>query len=230
MENIDTDEIINNIEAQGIKVVSVGYANFKSIELRGSLEDFIATAKAFNENVIFLQSFSFGEDDFLCEFEKPILGEYDEPPSEDGINLAQFLPELKEYENHIGKTNLLIFRVFYKNQVCAYWHKADWFEAFTDLFDKAQDIFEVKEEAAKDHQAQQQNAAVEEAAERESYLSNLLKEFITDDRFESLKTQKAQQEYILLCCPELNELPQHILKDEISNLNARIQAKKMLQQ
>lgn len=229
MDNINTDEIISNIEAQGIKVVSISYADFKSIQLEGNLENFIATTKAFNENVVFLQSFSFDADDFFQELNKPVLGEYDEPPSESEIDLTQFLPELKEYKSHIGKTSLLIFRVFYKDQVFAYWHKADWFEAFTNSFEEAKNIFEEKERSIKEQQTRQQDATREESEKRENYLRGLLEKLTTDDKFASLKTQKVQQEYALALFPELGELPQHLLKEEISNLNARIQARKMLQ-
>jgi hypothetical protein len=57
----------------------------------------------------------------------------------------------------------------------------------------------------------------------------LLEELAEDDKFISLKTQKAKQEYALGRYPELGELSQHISKNEISNLNARIEARKMLQ-
>jgi hypothetical protein len=229
MNVFNTDEIISNIESQGIKVISIRYADFKSIELKGDLGSFIATAKAFNENVVFFQDFSFDQDDFFLEINESILGEYATPASEDGINLIQFLPALEEYKNYVGQTSSIILRVFYQNKVFAYWHNAIWFEDFIKLFKQAQSIFVQKEKAIREQQAQQQNAAREEAAQREDYLRALLKELSTDDKFISLKTQKAQQEYAQARFPELSELSQHILRDEISNLNARIQARKMLQ-
>jgi hypothetical protein len=229
MESINAGDIISTIEAHSIKVVSIGYADLKSIELKGNLESFIATIKAFNENIVFMQEFSFDKEDFLHEPDEPILGEYDQPPGENTINLTQFLPALEDYKKYVGQTSFLFFRVFYQNKNFAYRHNAQWFEAFTKLFEEVRCIFEDKEKAIKDQQAKQQTAAQEEVDQREGYLLGLLKDLISDHKFISLKTQKAKQEYALVYYPELAELPQHILKDEISNLNARIEARKMLQ-
>jgi hypothetical protein len=114
MNNINTDKIINDIEKQDIKVVEIGYADLKSIELKGNLESFIATVKVFNENVVFYQNYSFSDDDFLYESDETIFGECDDQPDEDGIDLIQFLPALEEYKSYIGQTSFLIFRVFIK--------------------------------------------------------------------------------------------------------------------
>ncbi len=95
MEKINTGEIISNLEAKNIKIVPIGYAELKSIHLKGDLDNFIATAKAFNENVVFVQEFSFDDDDFLHEPDTAILGEYDEPASEDGINLISIFARVR---------------------------------------------------------------------------------------------------------------------------------------
>lgn len=229
MQGINIDEITSDLETKEIKVIPVGYNELKSIQLKGDLDSFVTTVKALNESVVFMQSFSFDEDDFLHEIKKPILGEYSDPPKDNEINTKQFLPELAEYENYFEQTSLLIFRVFYKNQVFAYWHKAEWFVAFTKLFEEAQKIFEEKENAIREQQEQQKNAARETADQRETYLRGLLEELATDDKFIGLKTQKSKQEYAIARYPELSELSMHILKDDISTLNARIEARKMLQ-
>ena len=169
------------------------------------------------------------EDDFLQEIKKPALGEYNDPPNDAGINLTQFLPGLAEYRSYLEQTSLLIFRVFYKNQVFAYWHKAEWYEAFTKLFEEAQEIFEEKENVIREQQEQQKTVAREAADQRETYLRSLLEELTTDDKFIGLKTQKSKQEYAIARYLELSELSLHILKEDISNLNARIEARKMLQ-
>lgn len=229
MQSINVDEITNDLEAKEIKVISVGYNELKSIHLKGDLDSFVTTVKALNENVVFIQSFSFDEDDFFHEIKKPVLGEYSNPPEDKEINLKQFLPELADYESYFEQTSLIIFRVFYKNQVFAYWHKAEWYEAFTELFEEAQKIFEEKENVIREQQEQQKNAAQEAADQRETYLRGLLEELSTDDKFIGLKTQKSKQEYAVARYPELSQLPVHILKEDISNLNARIEARKMLQ-
>lgn len=229
MKTVNIDEIKSDMEMRGIKIIPIGYSKSNAIELKGDLEDFIATVKAFGESIVFLQEFPFDSESFLHEQDEEILGEYDQPASEDGINLTQFLPELENYRKYLDQTSFLIFRVFYKNHTFAYYHYAEWFEAFNKLFEEAERIFEEKEKALKDEQAEQKNAARKEAEQRSDFLRGLLEELTGDDRFISLKTQKAKQEYALARYPELTELSQHNLKDEISNLNARIEAKRMLQ-
>lgn len=229
MEIINTNEIVSDIEAKGIKVIPIGYAKSNATELKGNLENFITTAKAFGDNIVFLQEFSFDNESFLHEPDEEILGEYDEPAGEDGINLTQFLPELEDYRKYIDQTSFLIFRVFYKNQTFDYYHYAEWWKSFNKFLEEAERIFEEKEKALKKEQAEQQNAAREEFEQRGEFLRGLLEDLASDDKFTLLKTQKAKQEYALARYPELAELSQHILKDEISNLNARIEARKMLQ-
>lgn len=229
MKSINISETISHIEAQGIKVIPIDYSEAKSTRLKGDLDDFLAAVKAFNETVVFLQDFSFDEDDFFHEIDKPVLGEYDDPPGENGINLTQFLPELDEYKNYLEQTSMLIFRVFYKNQVFSFWQSSEWYESFIEQFEKAREIFEEKEQAIKEQQEREISAAQEARDRRESYLRGLLENLADDDKFVSLKTQKAKQEYAIVQYPELSELSQFVLKEEISNLNARIEARKMMQ-
>lgn len=229
METINIGEIISDIEANGIKVIPTGYAKSNSADLKGNLDSFIATAKAFNENVIFMSEFSFDNESFFHEPHGAILGEYDEPASEDGINLTQFSPELEDYKSYIGQTSFIIFRVFYKNHTFDYYHYAEWFDAFNKSLEEAERIFEEKEKVIKDQRAQEENATRKEAEQREGFLRGLLEELGDDAKFASLPTQKAKQEYALARYPELNEFSPNLLKVEISNLIARIQAKKILQ-
>ena len=139
------------------------------------------------------------------------------------------MPALAEYKSYLEQTSLLIFRAFYKNQVFDYWHKAEWYGAFTKLFEEAREVFEEKENSIREQQEQEKNTAREAADQRETYLRGLLEKLTTDDKFIGLKTQKSKQEYAIVRHPELSELSPPILKEDISNLNARIEAKKMLQ-
>jgi len=229
IESIDINEMIGSIEDQGIKVVPIDYSESKATRLKGDRDDFLAAVKAFDEKVVFLQDFSFDEEDFFHEFKKPVLGEYDNPPTEDGIDLRQFLPELGDYKKRLGQTSAVILRVFYKNQSFSYWQNAGWYEAFTEQFERARVIFEEKESSLREKHELELNAAREVREKRESYLRGLLENFTDDENFISLKTQKMKQEYAIAQYPELAELSQFTLKEEISNLNARIEARKMLQ-
>lgn len=230
MNVIKVEEIVSYLDSKGIHVVLLSHWDIKSTgHLKGDLDSFIAAAKLFNESIVFVQEFSLDEDDLFYKPDDPILGEYEQPSSEDGINLIQFLPALEEYKKYIGQTSFLIFRVFYQNKTFDYFHYAEWFEAFTELLEEAQYIYEEKEKVIKEQRERQQIAEREKAEQRENQLRDLLEDLAGDDKFISLKTQKAKQEYAVARYPELAELSQHILKDEISNLNARIEARKMLQ-
>lgn len=228
MKSLDISEMVGSIEAQGIKVVVIDYSELKSTGLKGGMDDFIAAVKAFDEKVVFLQDFSFDEEDFLHEI-KNVFGDYDNQPTENGIDLIQFLPEIADYKKYIGQTSSIILRTFYKNQIFSYWQYAEWYEAFIKQFDRAREIFEEKEKVLKEKQELELNAAKETREKRENYLRGLLENFMADEKFISLKTQKMKQEYAIAQYPELAELTPFVLKEEISNLNARIEARKMIQ-
>jgi hypothetical protein len=229
MKSLDINELVGSIEDQGIKVVHIDYSEFKATRLKGDRDNFVAAVKAFDEKVVFLQDFSFDEDDFFHELKKPVLGEYDNPPTENGIDLRQFLPELGDYKRHLGQTSAIILRVFYKNHYFSYWQNAEWYDDFTEQFERARVIFEEKERLLTEKHELELNAARESREKRETYLRGLLENFTNDENFISLKTQKMKQEYAIAQYPELAELSQFTLKEEISNLNARIEARKMLQ-
>lgn len=201
MKNLDIDEISGSIEAQGIKVVAIDHSELRSIQLKGGLDNFIASVKSFDEKVAFLQDFSFDGEDFLYKIKKTVLGEYNNQPGENGIDLIQFLPELAAYEKYIGQTGFIILRVFYRNQSFSYWQYAEWYEAFLAQFDRAREIFEEKERILKEKRELELNAAKETREKRETHLRGLLEHFMTDEKFISLKTQKMKQEYAIAQYP-----------------------------
>lgn len=106
---------------------------------------------------------------------------------------------------------------------------ADWYKEFDEEFGKAKAIFEEKENALRQERERERITSRQEAERKENELLQLLETLTTDAKFVLLSTQKAKQEYALAQFPELSELSPLRLKDEISNLNARIQAQKLLQ-
>ncbi len=202
--------------------------------LKGDLQTFVAAVKALNENVVFVQIIVLSEIDFYYEPENEILGEY-QISEDDGdlssgkrINLIQFSGDLSEFRKYIDQTHFLLFRVFFKNQSLTYIHYADWVEEFNKVYDAAEEIFETKEQELKQQQEQAEAQLREESGKLEAELIQMLEVLSDDAKFVSLPTQKAKQEYALALYPELSGLPSFRLKDEISKLNARIQARKML--
>lgn len=233
---INTDEIVEQLQSKAITVVRLDSFDSKGATnyIKGGLEDFTSAAKALNENVVFLSEVLLSENDFFHEPNAEILGEYEqssvageEEPS-DGINLIQFSTTLGEYKQYIGQTHFLLFRLFFKNHSLSYLHYPDWIAGFNETFDEAEENFESKEKQLRDQKDQEETNLKEETRRRETGLVQLLEALADDDKFVLLSTQKAKQEYAVARYPELTDLPPQRLKDEISNLNARIQAKKML--
>lgn len=233
---INTDEIVEQLQSKAITVVRLDGFDAKGATnyIKGDLEDFITAAKALNENVVFLSEVLLSENDFFHEPNAEILGEYEQSPVADeeepieGINLIQFSTTLGEYEEYIGQTHFLLFRLFFKNHSLSYLHYPNWIAGFNEAFDEAEKIFESKEKKLRDQKEQEETTLKEETERRETGLVQLLEALADDDKFVSLSTQKAKQEYAVARYPELTDLSPQRLKDEISNLNARIQAKKML--
>jgi len=229
------NELVNHIQAKGIQIICIEYSNVKStIHLKGNLESFFAAINALNKTAVFMQEFSFDEDDFFHEPDTKVLGEYGQfiegksKYQNSGINLIQFLPQLEEYKSYIGQTSCLLFRIFFENQSLSYFHNAEWYDAFNNSFKEAKEIFETKEYETKTKRELEEVTLREKTEKRENELLQLLETLPDDDKFVSLSTQKAKTEYVLARYPELINLSPIRLKDEISNLNARIQARKLL--
>lgn len=228
MNKTEIEKIVGKFESHKINVIFVSEANFAhSTHIKGDLDDFIRAVKSFGESIVFAGDFSFSESYFFHEVKRTV-GTYEIAPTADGINLTQFLPELKSYETHFGETVFLNFWTLYKNRVFSFIHQAEWFSAFSADFERAQALFEEVE--GKEMVRIEQLAMNEQqmAEERRNRLREILEELSADRQFIALKPQKAQQEYAILKYPELGELSASSLKEEISNLNARLQARKIL--
>lgn len=232
----DFNEISNYFQQEGISLIHLECSELKAATnyFKGNIQSFVAAVKALNETVVFVQTIVLSESDFYHEPENEILGEYqsskdnDSSLSDKRVNLIQFSGELSEFRKYIDKTHFLLFRVFFKNQSLTYIHYADWVEEFNKIYDAAEEIFETREQELRQRQEQAEALLKEESGKLEAELIQMLEVLGDDAKFVSLPTQKAKQEYALAIYPELGGLPSFRLKDEISKLNARIQARRML--
>lgn len=233
----DSSEIVDYFQKEGISLIYLDSSELKAATnyLKGDLQNFITAVKALDEKVAFVQIIVLSGSDFYHEPVNEILGDYQRLEDEEDaissakqINLIQFSDNLDEFKKYIDQTHFLWFRVFFKNQSLTYLHYADWVEEFNKVYDKAEEIFEAREKDLRQQREKAQVLSREASGRQEAELIQMLELLGDDAKFISLPTQKAKQEYALALHPELSGLQPLRLKDEISKLNARIQARKML--
>ncbi|MGZ5627854.1 MAG: hypothetical protein ACXWFA_14105 [Methylobacter sp.] len=187
------------------------------LEFVGSLSEFIEAAKAIQSPVVFVSTITLSEDDFL--WDNP---DSDEIDIDEYVDLCRYVPELKEYKSKIGENGHIDLCASGLNSHLKFAVVEDWMAIFEGLHSQA---VEMLRGASLEKQAQ------EEAAEdaRIKHLLNNLRGLITDMNFVRLPTQRAMLAYALDDFPELETLGERVLKVEIQNLKARIDAQGLRQ-
>jgi hypothetical protein len=161
----------------------------------------------------------------------------DEPLDEDGsgdelsgsseeIDLSTVMPKLLDYKKYLNKECSFELSLFCKNNVLKYYQADKWLLEFQELRETA--IEQIEED-----ESERLERLEKAKREREKDLVAKLRNLIKDSDFVSLSarkdsTQRAMQTYALEAIPELQELSQERLKEEIRFLSDRIKAKKIL--
>jgi len=184
----------------------------------GSLSEFIRAAKVMQSPVVFVSTFTLSEDHFL-------RNSPDEEDEEDDVNeridLCRVVPELNNLKSRIGEDGHIDLSVPAPQGSLTLQIVEDWMLTFTELHSQALHLLR---QASLEKHAQEE--AVEEA--RTQHLLRNLRGLITDRDFVRLPTQRAMLAYALDDFPELETLKESVLRVEIQNLKARIDAQGLL--
>jgi len=179
----------------------------------GSLSEYIDAAKALQSTVIFVSAITLSNEHFLSY--APDTD--DETDPDERIDLCRIVPGLKDYMSRIGQDGHIDLSVSLSKGKLTLTIVEDWMVAFVEMRSQAQELL---------RQASLEKHAQEEAAEEASkqHLLRNLRGLITDENFVRLPTQRAMLAYALDDFPELESLEISVLKVEIENLKARIDA------
>ena len=111
-------------------------------------------------------------------------------------------------------------------RVTSYEVKEEWWEKFKELQEMAYEKIDEDQEKALEMEIIRQEEEEQEVEEKEKQLLKSLDEFLKDEEFISLPTQRAMMSYVMDKMPELENLPVKDVRSKIQRLHGRIDAKR----
>lgn len=187
--------------------------NSDDLAFVGSLDEYIDAAKALQSRVIFISVVTLANEHFLSY--DPDTDDEEDPV--ECVDLCRIVSGLKDYMCRIGQDGHIDLSVSLSKGSLTLTIVEDWMAAFAEIRSQAQELL---------RQASMEKYAQAEAAEeaRKQHLLRNLRGLITDEDFVRLPTQRAMLAYALDDFPELETLETSVLKVEIQNLKAKIDA------
>lgn len=208
-------DLLSKLRKEGLFPIQVEALPKHSDDLAfvGSLSEYIEAAKALQSTVIFVSAITLSNEHFL--WYDPDTDEETDP--DECVDLCRIVPGLKDFTSRIGQDGHIDLSISLPKGSLSLAVVEDWMVAFVELHSQAQELL---------RQASLEKHAQEEAAEeaRRQHLFRNLRGLITDEDFVRLPTQRAMLAYALDDFPELESLEKSVLKVEIQDLKARIDA------
>jgi hypothetical protein len=184
----------------------------------GDLNGFIQASKALNNKVVFVFKRQLQDEDFVYSTDDEEDAIEDEEELLGDINLIDLMPDLRDFKEFVGQEAVFRLTIFSENIELNYFVHQEWWSRFIVMRDSAVDKVEENRESIRDK--------IEETREkRETELVGKLKRLINDSEFTHLPTQIAMRGFAIEKIPELEELDERILRNEVQTLFARIRAK-----
>lgn len=205
-------ELLSQLNNEGlfpIRVESIPEDN-DDMTFAGNVREFIQAAKVIRSPMVFVSTFTLSEEHFLRN--SPDEDDVNEP-----IDLCRVVPELNNFKGRIGEDGHIDLSVPGPKGSLTLQIVEDWMLTFAELHSQA---LRLLRQASLEQHAQEE--AIEEA--RTQHLLRNLRGLITDKEFVRLPTQRAMRAYALDDFPELETLEESVLRTEIQNLKARIDA------
>lgn len=241
------DELLKQLTSQGLHLIRVEFIpDEDGLSFLGTLTEYLEAAKALGSKTIFVSTSGITEDDFVYTssyhkrapntgsaaswpFPTPhiegMYGDGDDDKNEEQIDLCSVNPNLKPYKKWIGKDgrfDLLCTSGEYKLTFSIF---EKWLEEFDSLRSEAETVLNEKSGA---EQAQILAHRAEKYAETNAKIEVAIKklhELISDGDFLLLRTQLAMLKYAINKIPELKTIDERLLKREIKELKAEIDAR-----
>ena len=223
-----TGELSQLVSSQGLASIRIeGSADkddYTGALFIGDLDGFWIACKAVGAKAIFIYASALDEGHFEYELNEDEA--IDDGEEEDGleieddniVDLTALLPALGKFKNKIGTDYAFILCAKGGFSEIAFHIEETWWAKFDEEWSRAVEIAEVN-----------RGAIIEKAeakrAEREERLVVKLKELISDAEFVSNPTQGGMRAYALEKLPELEELSEETLTEEIRLLSYKIKAR-----
>lgn len=206
---IDKDKLFNAIKENNILPIEVDDLdkNKNDLEFSGDFSSYIEASKLLNGKILFTSHFQLSEDGF-----------YEDEEDDERIDLCIVFPKLKSFKKYIGFFGQIEMATPFQDYKLFYTITEDWLKNFVEIREEALIILAQKQSEAENR------LLTERQKEKDKLLKNL-RGLLSDKKFLSCRTQIIMREYALEKFPELIELSEHELKQEIQSLAARIEAR-----
>lgn len=185
----------------------------------GSIDEYLEAINVLGVKVVFIFTETFAESDFDADDISDTELLEDKYLTEDGnIDLVKLFPGIKDFKIFVGTECLYRLSVDIGGSTLEYCIEPDWWKSFVSAKEAA--IASAKERIEK--------AMIRDEEEMEKQadkLIELLRNLIHDSEFVMLPTQKAMKAYALEQHPELQDLEDRTIKDEIQVLDGKIEAR-----
>ena len=221
-----TSDLISIIKEKGITpfVLYDETDDEGASRVHSELNDFLSNLKTIGVTTVLVKKKQLSQEDF----EKEIKVESDEEGFEEDriIDIASIVSDLENYRRHIGTEAFHTIECVIAERIISLEVKEEWWEKFKELREIAYEKIEEDQEKALELEELRQEAEEKESEENEKRLLKSLDEFLKDEEFTSLPTQRAMMSYVMDKLPELENLPAKDVKARIQRLHGRIDAKR----
>jgi hypothetical protein len=192
-----------------------------ALRVAGNIESYTAAVKALNIPVVFFSLEKLETTDFTYSPEdgKPRLDD-DDDEEEDSPehDLCSVNVELGQFKSHLGGVGRIRLYAPMQPNGLTYFIENEWYAKFWECWDTAAQSVDQGYASAKANRDEADNRRRKELIARLDGLLN-------DNKFARLPTQKAKIAYAKMKIPGIDCLGSGALKDAISDLSARIDAK-----
>ncbi len=194
------------------------------LRVNSVLDEFLSNLKAIGITAVLLKTKKLSQEDF----EKEIQVEGDDEESEEDriIDISSIIIELESYKSFIGTDAFQAIECVISGRIVSYEVKEEWWDKFKELRDTAYEKVDEDQGKALEMEEIRQEEEEKEAEENEKRLLKSLDEFLKDEEFTSLPTQRAMMSYVMDKMPELENLPVKDVRSRIQRLHGRIDAKR----
>jgi hypothetical protein len=206
-------EVRSKIDSLGISVIQLENPIESEqkiiIEVAPDIDNLDLLVKSFDISILFEVNDYFDSNDMILDAESKI----DKRPVE--VSISKFLPELNEFEKYIGrKCNSRYFAIC-QDQIFKIEFFEKWWIEFVQLQNGLMDELSKLEEEGLQKEA-------DKLSQFHEKLVNELYDLISDKPFRRFvlmdkQTNRSITKYVLESIPELNQLPEDILKKEVIN-------------
>jgi|CXWL01.1.fsa_nt_gi hypothetical protein len=229
-----TSELTQRIKSAGFYPIPVEGCTSRDestdLVFSGSLEEFFEAAKALGATVMFFFVLKLGEEDFNYDLDydykdsgedldEEVLSSDESAGDAESFDLTVALPSLADFRKHLGKE--CQFLLIAKSQLAALSFSLS--EAWWDSFEEQQQ--KAIEKVAEDREAIRKKMEAQRLKKEESVLAKT-RSLLDDSEFCRIPTQRGMRAYALEKFPELENVDDSRLTQEIQKLSDKAKTRK----